>query len=472
MQNKVEILFVPNLFFVGVGDFNNCYYIVQIQYLSHGIKNNLMRSTLFISHANPENNYFAAWLASKLRLLGYKVWVDVGDVKPGQYFNRDFEKVIKEDAVRFLAIVSNDYIIKSKRDDSGVMNEILCARTIKDIDGFIIPLHYDSSDFGEFTVGLRGRLAIPFNENWADGLHELVKYLEEAKIARPEHQNNPIQFWHEAQKIKSEPIEKQEKYFTNWFPANLPEHVFIYQPDIFIEKQIHSLPFNKIREADRFITFASPETVKKSCLLKSFSQLPTTDLFQTESLEIDEKFTLIDPNKKLVKLLNRLFRNYLLHKGLRVYEQANKREIFHFPYSIENKKQVSLKQIGKTRRTVIGVTSEFTWYFAISHAASTFPYPNFKIFYHLVFTDNKGNHLNSDDQHELRRSLPSDWFNRKWLETLLAMMLKISNFDIDNQIKIEVDINKFLTVNVLPIEIISEIGYKEPTNEIETTILS
>ena len=102
-----------------------------------------MRDTIFISHANPENNYFAAWLASKLRMLGYKVWVDVKDIQPGQYFNRDFEKAIREDGIRFLAVVSNDYIIKSKRDDTGVMNEILCARTMKDIDGFIIPLHYD-----------------------------------------------------------------------------------------------------------------------------------------------------------------------------------------------------------------------------------------------------------------------------------------------------------------------------------------
>jgi hypothetical protein len=118
-----------------------------------------------------------------------------------------------------------------------------------------------------------------------------------------------------------------------------------------------------------------------------------------------------------VKLLNRLFRSFLLKKGLRIYEQSNKKEIFYFPYSPENKKQVSLNQLGKTRRTVIGVDSEFTWHFAISHAASTFPYPNFKIFYHLVFTDNSGKLLNSEDQHELRRSLPSGWFNRKWLET-------------------------------------------------------
>lgn len=431
-----------------------------------------MRDTIFISHANPENNYFASWLASKLRLLGYKVWVDVSDIKPGQYFNRDYEKVIREETIRFVSVVSNDYIIKSKRDDTGVMNEILCARTIKDIEGFIIPVHYDSCDFAEFTVGLRGRLAVPFNENWADGLHELAKYFEELNIPKERNQNHAIQFWHEAQKIKSEPVEKEEKYLTNWFPVNLPENIFIHQPEALIEREFAYMPFTYIREADRLISFASTETFKGFTKLQSSYQIPVSQLFNNDTIPVDERFQLIEPNKKLVKLLNKIFRSCLVKRHLRIYEQANKREIFHFPYSPENKKQVSLKQIGKSRRAIIGVTSEFTWYFAISHAASTFPYPNFKIFYHLVFTDNHGKHLPQDDQHELRRSLPSDWFNRKWLETLLAMMLKISNFDRDNQIKIEVDTNRFLSVDVLPIEIISQIGYKEPTNELATGILS
>jgi hypothetical protein len=427
-----------------------------------------MRDTIFISHANPENNYFAAWLASKLQLLGYKVWVDVSDIKPGQYFNRNFERIIKEEAIRFVSVVSNDYIIKSKRDDSGVMNEILCARTIKDIEGFIIPVHYDNCDYSDYTVGLIGRLAIPFNQNWADGLHELVKYFEEAKIPKVQNQNNVIQFWHEAQKIKSDPIKKEEKYLTNWFPADLPEYIYIHQPEILIEREFVHMPFTYIREADRLISFASGESFKNYTRLNTSYKLPVNDLFNNDTIAIDDKFELKEPNKKLVKLLNKIFRSHLIKTKMQIYEQANHKEVYHFPYSIENKKQVILKQIGKSRRSVIGVTSDFTWHFAISHSAATFPYPNFRIFYTLIFTDNYGKHLKADDQQELRRSVPSDWFNRKWLETLLAMMLKIANFDRSNQIKIEVDINKFLSVDVLPIDIISEIGYKEPANELET----
>ncbi|MFN8297614.1 MAG: toll/interleukin-1 receptor domain-containing protein [Chitinophagales bacterium] len=119
-----------------------------------------MKDTIFISHANPQDNYFASWLASKLRLLGYQVWVDVRDIKPGQYFNRDFEAVIRDQSIRFLAVVSKDYISKAKISDTGVMNEILCARTIKDVQDFIIPLKYDETDYAQFGSGLIGRFSV------------------------------------------------------------------------------------------------------------------------------------------------------------------------------------------------------------------------------------------------------------------------------------------------------------------------
>jgi hypothetical protein len=36
----------------------------------------IMRNKIFISHAKPEDNDFTIWLASRLELLGYEVWID------------------------------------------------------------------------------------------------------------------------------------------------------------------------------------------------------------------------------------------------------------------------------------------------------------------------------------------------------------------------------------------------------------
>lgn len=45
-----------------------------------------MKDTVFISHATPADNTFAAWLATKLELCGYNVWVDINNLSPSVDF--------------------------------------------------------------------------------------------------------------------------------------------------------------------------------------------------------------------------------------------------------------------------------------------------------------------------------------------------------------------------------------------------
>src|SRR5437868_5650760 len=128
------------------------------------------RNKLFISHANPEDSFLATWLASKLRLLGYDTWVDVENLSPGQYFNRDYDRVIRSEAIRFLPLMTASYVRKSTLADSGVMNELLSARTVKDMDDFVIPLNCGGCSYDDYPPGIRGRIAIDFESNWATGL--------------------------------------------------------------------------------------------------------------------------------------------------------------------------------------------------------------------------------------------------------------------------------------------------------------
>lgn len=389
--------------------------------------------------------------------------MDVRDIKPGQYFNRDFEAVIRDQSIRFLAVVSKDYISKAKISDTGVMNEILCARTIKDVQDFIIPLKYDETDYAQFGSGLIGRQAINFSINWADGLHELVKYLEEINAPKTNHETSIIGLWHQAQKVKTKPIEKREKYFTNWFPCYLPEKIYIHQ-DLSLKYNATKSPFAFIEEGNRIISFTNLSTFGENHELQPI-ELSTVSFIASSPLYVEDGYIIIEPQKKLIKLMNKLLRLYLCSHGLFKYVQANKKEIYYFPYNNYNAKSVNLKVFGKSRRAIVGKTSEFTWHFAISYAAAIEPTPCYKVYYHLVFTDHEGNQLNPEDQHELRRSMPSGWFNRKWLETLLAMMYKISNFNNEKEINIEVGPKKFLSIETLPLEIISEIGYNEPKSE-------
>src|SRR5204862_3356964 len=261
---------------------------------------------------------------------------------------------IRDHAVKFLAIVSKDYIRKASTNDTGVMNEILVARGIKDLDEFIIPIKLDDSNYKDFPTGIIGRSAISFCENWGVGLKELLKYLEDKKIPKKEVHPNVLKFWQEAQKMKIEPLLKEEKYYTNWFEISLPRHVYIYKPNILNSIDLYSIPYTFILESDRIISFCEEEVLKNYIQIETSASLETATLFQTDPLLAAPEFQLNDPNRKLIKLLNKTFTGFLFKNGLKCYQQANKNKIFHFPYPPYNQKMINLSQLQKGRRAIMG----------------------------------------------------------------------------------------------------------------------
>ncbi len=66
-----------------------------------------LRETLFISHANPEDNEFVLWLGSKLSAMGFVTWADVLKLKGGQDWQTELEEVIRNSAVKVLFVASS-----------------------------------------------------------------------------------------------------------------------------------------------------------------------------------------------------------------------------------------------------------------------------------------------------------------------------------------------------------------------------
>ena len=50
-----------------------------------------MREMVFVSHANPEDNEFARWLALRLAGEGFPVWCDLTELLGGEDFWKDAE---------------------------------------------------------------------------------------------------------------------------------------------------------------------------------------------------------------------------------------------------------------------------------------------------------------------------------------------------------------------------------------------
>lgn len=427
-----------------------------------------MKETIFISHANPEDNYFAAWLASKLQILGYKAWVDVEDLNAGDAFFTTIHPIIKEESICLVAVNSESYINKARSQDSGVSRELNTAISVKDIDNFIIPIRIDSIDFNDFPAHYASWNAIDFHNNWQNGLENLVKHFEKRKIIKTSENSNPFDVWFKAIKNRNQIIEKKERYYSNWFPFELPEYIYIHTPDC-LENQINSLiPYPFVLEAKRMITFASDKTIKEQVPIHSTKKYKTVELIGSDTLEVDSVFTLKDVEKKLVRLLH-----FCIVKHLRNHDLSywRKRNINYFKRSEFGDRPISLKKRhGKRSRVLVGEKSvkingrkrTINWHYGISPRVRLHPKPHMRLGYTIVFTNDKERGLGQSISQTLRRSVPADWFNRKWYETMLASMVRISGPFDDENLYIEVDKEKYMKISNLPAGGEISKGYIEP----------
>ncbi|MHA1748684.1 MAG: toll/interleukin-1 receptor domain-containing protein [Promethearchaeota archaeon] len=415
------------------------------------------KKTLFISHSAPQDNYIALWLAAKLKLLGYDVWVDIEDLRSGSSFWPKIENTIRNKTVKFLAIVTSSYIEKSRTPKSGVLAEIMCATSI-DEENFIIPIKCDSSIFSDFPVKFLEFNGIDFSSNFGAGLKLLVNELIEANIPNDNEQKSVIKEWFAAQNISTELIERDENYYSSWFKAELPQYVYVHYPVEDFKLLGELIPYSFIRNGDFLIGFFSNNELSFE---SSFSQkIPINNFYEEKQFVLDNGEIIIDPNNKLVNLLNKSFASYLISEGFRYYEKSNRKRIYYFPYSSEWSGFISLKKFGKRGRTIFGKHKNLRWRFAISYNFQLHPIPYLNTQYHLVFSDEDGL-LDQASQQKYRRSMPKDWFNRPWFERLLAILYHLSRKSEDKLISIEVD-NQIWNISVSPIEFISKVGYIEP----------
>lgn len=427
-----------------------------------------MRDTVFISHANPQDNYFSAWLATKLNALGYQAWVDVDDFKAGDAFFTVVQPLIRDRSIRFIAVNSESYIHKAGDQNTGVSRELNTAITVKGIDNFIIPIRIDSVDFNEFPIHYSSWNTIDFNKNWQNGLIQLVDQLERMNIPKAGKGDNLIDRWFKTIKSENRVIDRPEKYYSNWFHFKFPEFIFVHTPNSLDGADLKTLHYPFVLEANRIITFSDRTTVAEFIPLNSTKQFEVTEFLGVESIEVDSSFTLIEPQKKIVKLLNQCFRFHLMKKKLSYWK---KRKLNYFMKNEVRNSNISLKKrygkgsrglVGENTVTLNGFSQKINWHYAIIPRAELNPFPHYRINYTLVFTDQNGRGLNDKHTRTLRRSIPSDWFNRKWFELMLAAMLALSESRESDKLLIEIGDSKFLEVDNLPIGETIKKGYKEP----------
>ena len=445
-----------------------------------------MRDTLFISHATPQDNEFAIWLASRLEMLGYKTWIDKNGLLGGEKFWQTIQNVIRDNAIKILFVYSASLRDTNGNLKDGIDKEISYAESIanqESINDFIIPVHIDDSQFNAF-IGSNRLNHIPFNKNWADGLKQLLKKLEKDNIPKTNNiQESTFSEWYENEYISNcSIINKHELFYTSWWQiADMPQEFFMYQ--FYNEKQAkeiqklnENIPIS--RQANILSTFEDNLNYTVTKENETFEVLPETIYSFTLSDILNgfssDKFP---QHREAENYFKRLISNVIFQlfkaKGLWRTELSNKKRAFylplyknlkpvkfHYPYSSTKKSPKRKSICGKFE--TIG-----NWHFAVSPQAILFPFIGFSLKSHLVFTDD-GFKIISDTKktHSYRRRKGKRFFNEEWRDMLLAFLQGLK--DEDGEIKIQVSSEgEILKMKEWPEMFWSEVGFNDPKKRMD-----
>lgn len=475
-----------------------------------------MRETLFISHAAPEDNDFSIWLASRLQMLGYDVWLDRKSLLGGEKFWQDVDHVIRNKACKVLLVYSNSICqkdesgrqIEGKLKD-GLYKECSLAESVAkqhSLNDFILLLNVDQARNNLF-IGADRLNKIPFYDNWADGLKQLEKKLIQDNAPKV-HKTDDAEFltWYESQFINPNNITKNKKelYYSNWWPIKLlPEYFYIYQFQKYeqaktIARQKGSYPIARI--SNNLSSFEDKTEFvfkrKKEDGTEEELQLSPQEIFKIKILDIFMGFESDrfpnhrDAENHFKNLLSEIFHRLMQNRGMYWYEMANKKNAYYFTLGNlplqKVKFQFPHRKRGKFKtKNLIGKHKTLgMWHFSISAKPILSPMLAFSLKSHIAFTSNgfnvwmkpskEGEEKNrpkpdTDKIHSQRRAKGKRMFNEDWRDEFLAFIEALKK---NEKIEIPLNDNFILEMPSGPECFWAQFGYFDPKDNTRHGLLA
>lgn len=434
-----------------------------------------MNEHIFISHATPEDNEFSIWLASRLEMMGYNVWIDKDNLLGGERFWPTIQKAVQNSS-KVLLVYSKHIVTEEGVLKQGVENEIEYAKSIANgRQDYLIPLHIDDSGFN-LAIGLPSINQIPFNQNWAEGLKQLVRKLEKDQVPKNNEISSSFTNWYENEYIsKCSIIAQKELYYSSWWTVKeMPLTFFMYQFET--REQAKAVCDNEINQtvpislqSNVLVTFEKELNFQISKDGQTFEIKPKQIYsFKIHDIcSIDSKVfpTQIDVENSLKRFLKLLISKILKNKGRRDYKLANKNYAYYLPaYRDEKAITIEYKFSKKTKKkSIFGKYKNIgNWHYAISVYPMLYPFFGYSIKPHILFSSD-GFKIIEDDKktHSYRREKGSRFFNEEWRDMYLAFIQGI--IDIDGEIKIKVTRdNEYFKMKLYPEFFWSEVGYNDP----------
>lgn len=433
------------------------------------------RDTVFLSHANPEDNEFTRWLASKLLQHGYRVFCDLVDFKGGEDFWQVAEKTIRLRAAKVIYVLSA--LSNSK---VGPLNELRVASNVgrtHDLRDFIIPMGIDDLPHRDANIEIARLNIISASDNWAVGLRKLLSKLEEDKVPRchePRAASSTPQ-WRDPRELSSETINVSEEYVSNWFPiVDMPSRIFFHSFSRVtnVRHVAGQLPVPGTTWRNFIITFADPfEMAKNLPLNLSLAGSTERPIIDGRIAGGRELLSRQMGRHKISELLRIGFGRLCVERGLVRYTMANRAQCLFFPRGLVSGDKVHF-QFGSGRgswRKVVGHKSRMSmegkrrtryWHFGVQARPIFDPMPVFSLTPHVLFSDDGKNIWRDKGKlSRARRSQCKDWWNDDWRDRLLGVMDWLA---VDGIVSLPISRSSSVAVSASPVAFDSPVSYRDP----------
>lgn len=388
------------------------------------------RTTVFVTHAAPEDNEFALWLSSKLALAGYRVWVDRRRLRGGDDFWDEIDHVLRNDAIKQI-VVFTSHVTKP-----GVKKELAIGDIVKKRlhdPKFTIPIRADGIAFSDAPPEfIRGNI-LNAHPNWHDCLTELFEALAEANVPRTASTpdaDSLAAIIAAREDGRRAVIARPESLVTNWFPITPPEHIRYYR---FEGLQDHMKAWLKDCCVPHVVTgrlagsFADPAAFAEA---SSFDQRTPT----AYDISFLNFITAKEPGPRdqdkagalndIVNLLRQHFSKLAQSRGLLKVEFANKEDGWFFPDGLIDGGKITFRTDSGRRiqRTMSGKFKELRWHVCLIARPRIWPSLVYRIHPNVVLSKDGHTPLPGDKTHKRRRRLTKSWWNDVWRDRLLAAM--------------------------------------------------
>jgi hypothetical protein len=321
---------------------------------------------------------------------------------------------------------------------------------------------------------------VPFFENWADGLKQLLKKLENDDVLKSfAHTESTLSEWYENEYVSNcSIIPKQEILYSSWWKIKLlPEIFYLYkfsneQSASFVLKSNNGIPISKL--ANQLMSFEKSLSFgvdnhgeKYEIFPEKVFALHTSEILS--GFETHEFPFASDAEKSLKMLLSKTLESLFLQNDLHIYKMSNNIRAYYLPRSDDPKKVQFVYPDTSTKKgkNINGIFKEIYWHYAVSLRTILFPFVGFSLKSHIIFTTNGLSPIqDTDRQHSYRRSKGKRLFNKEWLDMQLAFIQRLKSDAGTISVKIS-NQTEYIEMEEWPLIFKSKVGYIEPEKEMD-----